>query len=172
MRRIGDDIDGTIADAVARATPESREALAEALRRRLARRAVACDAWEWLRGMLVARPSALTEGTERYRLIGYDNGGWQAGVDASPESRPLDLDRLQDCLPDFDDDLTAAGLLVLVRRAWVDPYACMECFPQLPGETLWVLSVHQPGRLLAFRGASELDALVSALEGANNARSV
>jgi hypothetical protein len=35
MRRIGDDIDGTIADAVARATPESREALAEALRRRL-----------------------------------------------------------------------------------------------------------------------------------------
>lgn len=117
----------------------------------LARRAVACDGWEWLRGMRVRTEP----GQECYRLIGYDNGGWQAGVDASPEARPLDLDRLQDCLPDFDDDLTAMGLLVLVRRAYGRRVVCEP----LPSDAIgWLCE--------GCYGASEAEALVGALEGA------
>ncbi len=127
----------------------------------LARRAVACDAWEWLRGMLVRT------GQERYRLIGYDNGGWQAGVDASPESRPLDFDRLQDCLPDFDDDLTAMGLLVLVRRAWGNPHLSVSYETWSDGESGWSVYCDYDVPGLEYKlVASELEALVAALEGA------
>ena len=66
-------------------------------------RAIAARGWPgWARGMLT---------TTGYRLVGYDNGGWQCGHSSAPE-RPFDLDRLQDQAPDLTDRATL-GIIVI-----------------------------------------------------------
>ena len=68
--------------------------------------------WEWGRGMLTM---------SGYRLIGYDNGGWQAGTDRDPESRPVDLDRMQGERPDLTDPATLGAIRGLVEELHGDP---------------------------------------------------
>jgi len=124
----------------------------------LAERAIACPHWDWIRGMRTL---------SGYRLIGYDNGGWQAGIDKSPESRPMDLDRMQDEFPDLADPCTLGGLLSLVRSAWGDG-ATTRRKVRRSGVSWWAIYYNQDeGRTYSTREyASEAEALVVALEAA------
>lgn len=93
-----------------------------------------------------------------YRLIGYDNGGWQAGTDRDPESRPVDLDRMQGERPDLSDPATLGCLLALVREAWGDPEITTNYHAI---EVAWWVGA--PGVNQSNHG-TEAEALVAALE--------
>jgi hypothetical protein len=65
--------------------------------------------------------------------------------------------------PDTSDPATIGAILALVREAWGDPYACVECFPQEPDETVWIVGVRDVRTLRHFDGPTEAHALYAAL---------
>ena len=113
--------------------------------------------------------------------LGHGGVRMRAEVIACSDGKPciyvLDGDCFYDCpgdevweryapTPDWTDPATLGCLLGLVREAWGDPYATVEVFPQPPTETLWLTHVVNLRRLHPFRGASEAEALLAALEAA------
>lgn len=120
----------------------------------LARRAVACEGWRWLPGMrwVVARAAPL----EDY------GGRIHDGVRRAPDGPGL---------PDLSDPATLGCLLALVREAWAAPYA--QASPRLTGNPTrgvgWVAYLNDDEADRRFRGETEAEALVAALEAASAA---
>ena len=116
----------------------------------LARRAVACEVWRWMPGM---------------RYLTFDAGHrYACRVNESGV-----LGQCIDPLPDLTDDATIGCLLALVREAFGDPelVAAADIYdPRRPSR--WrAESFDARGRWRAsFWGATEAEALVSALEHA------
>lgn len=105
----------------------------------LAKRAVACEHWRWMPGMLTL---------EGYRL---DNAG------------RLRAEQQGDQLPDLNDAATVGCLLALVRIAWGDPIA--HAVPNGGWNGGWrVCDEHAGERNVYGRGETEAEALVVALE--------
>jgi hypothetical protein len=105
----------------------------------LARRAVACEGWRWMPGMLTS---------EGHRL---DNAG------------RLKAEQKGDQLPDLDDPATVGCLLALVRKVWDDPAA--HAVPNGGWDGGWhVCDEHAGARYVYGRGDTEAEALVVALE--------
>ena len=110
----------------------------------LARRAVACEGWRWMEGMLAARhKGGVVDMTSSHRIdhmsiAVMDSIGW---------------------LPILDEDPAAAGcLLHLVREAWGDPKIFMSAHM-----SFWMPS--RPFGVLMNSGApTEIETLVAALE--------
>ena len=131
----------------------------------LAQRAAACKGWRWMPGML-AQPGT---GRTHYRLIRYENAGWQCAPDATPEERPHCLGRLEYELPDLTDPATLGCLLRLVREAWGDPGAYTHrvdgSYAPAPVGSWWCHCVTDSD-VGGFNAATEAEALVAALEAA------
>ena len=116
----------------------------------LARRAVACRGWRWMRGMLRQ---------DDYRYVG--SGVWARWSDVHSLTTAL---HSPDQWPDLTDAATVGCLLALVRVAYADPYA-----------SVWYSSDHNHSgdrwsyysKAFTFSGhATEAEALVVALESA------
>lgn len=77
----------------------------------LAKRAIACTAWQWLPGMLATRQGLAGIGWQHLRIVSE-----------------LDVERgyLAPWIPDLTDPATVGLLLCLVRRAAQDPYLTTE----------------------------------------------
>lgn len=133
----------------------------------LARRAVACPKWRWMRGMTAryhdgsTRPSVFLSDDDfydtEYACLGYpedyDPGGeCEAGA-------PL--------LPDLSDPATLGCLLALVREAWGEPSLIAAMWDD-PTWRVWDWCrnglIGSPRRL--GEGIGEAGALVAALEAA------
>lgn len=113
----------------------------------LARRAVACKGWRWMRGMSNDQGQTI-DCVELIPGKAYC-GEWDADMTA---------------LPDLTDPATLGCLLALVREAWGDPQAFVGWF-----DPHWkVIRCRTESLLgcLAGRGAIEAEALVAALEDA------
>ena len=116
----------------------------------LARRAVACRGWRWMRGMLRQ---------DDYRYVG--SGVWARWSDVHSLTTAR---HSPDQWPDLTDAATVGCLLALVRVAYADPYA-----------SVWYSSDHNHSgdrwsyysKAFTFSGhATEAEALVVALESA------
>lgn len=110
----------------------------------LGRRVVACKIWRQMGGMQwwTTYPGGLTRGRSRL------GAAWPIGA-----------------LPDLDDPLTRLGLLHLVREAWNDPFAGVKGHKR-DGQSFWTVTLFDGERMRTFKGATEAEALVVALEGA------
>jgi hypothetical protein len=105
----------------------------------LAKRAVACDHWRWMPGMLTL---------EGYRL---DNAG------------RLKAEQQGDQLPDLNDPATIGCLLALVRQAWDDPMG--HAVPNGGWDGGWQVCDEPGGAGYVYgTGETEAEALVVALE--------
>lgn len=111
----------------------------------LARRAVACKGWRWLRGMLRH---------DDYRYIG--SGVWARW---SHTAAALTAMHAPEQYPDLTDPATLGCMLALVREAWGDPHAYLA-----PGDG-WVVGRGARDGIVG-EGATEAEALVAALEAA------
>ena len=122
---------------------------------KLEERAIACEHWRWMRGML-----CLTDED------GYAARILHVGLNAS-QSETADsyngggiITRgciRDDSLPDLDDPATLGCLLWLVREAWDDPDACV-----MRPDLAW--RVQGDIRSPVVTGKTEAEALVAALE--------
>ena len=116
----------------------------------LARRAVACKGWRWFPGM-------------RYRL--HPTHPWYRFVgdihddDGNPCEETPPTRQCSRALPDLSDTITALCLLALVREAWGDPRIVA-----VPMSGRWFIVGVPSGEV--FFGATEAEALISALEAA------
>ena len=119
----------------------------------LARRAVACPRWRWMRGMVAVEIGDTAHGTvlrvRGDRLDVYSGTGnleaWDNAWFAS------------DCVPDLSEPATIGCLLALVREA----HSSLQSTEYVgDGDPV------NPWRWGSFRGRSEAEALVNALEGA------
>ena len=129
----------------------------------LARRAVACSRWRWMRGMLTVDAVRLCSSGEAMDLIGFPDG---------PKTRGFIG------LPDLTDPATLGCLLALVREVYGSPalYCRLSSTTRKSdGIQAWeVIGWLDPdrsphGRGGSFRGwgyASEAEALVATLEAA------
>jgi len=117
----------------------------------IARRAVACKGFRWMRGMNT------TTGDTFIAFSDCDEAYWLAHPDDPCEVAPI-----AGLLPDLTDAATLGCLLALVREAWgqddlvafrFDGQWCAEVTPK-------------EGQHHAFYGSSEAEALVAALESA------
>jgi hypothetical protein len=114
----------------------------------LARRAVACNGWRWMPGMLVV-------GSQRH-------GEWPFRV---CHLSALTLRDDLGALPDFTDPATLGCLLALVREAWGDP--SLSVLFDHDGCKWRVGRWEDDGLALRCRPAdTEAEALVAALEAA------
>ena len=122
----------------------------------LSRRAVACKGWRWMPGIRTQRGLRLGVVWGMYNVAAALSDGTQ-------RSAISETVFLVDELPDLTDPATLGCLLALVREAWgqddlvafrFDGQWCAEVTPQ-------------EGQHHAFYGSSEAEALVYALEGAN-----
>jgi hypothetical protein len=122
--------------------------MAEDQKQELARRAVACEGWRWMPGMLMMRVE---------NRPGYSFGPCrvvEGGV----------YDDAKHKLPDLDDPATIGCLLALVREAWgavaidIDESVIRD----LVEVNVWMPSCHGP----SFEGETLAEALVEALEAA------
>ncbi len=163
----------------------------------LARRAVAAHAWRWkaMLGAVVRTPDglgrvvdvlppseddpddaiylavipAVDAAGDLVEDVPVDRSTWYVlpGGEAWDPMEPDDPDRRGEVLPDLTDPATLGCLLALVRAAWGDP----EAWVQPPGQpgARWCAVAQSAGvpdgRL--FDGASEAEALVTALEAAS-----
>lgn len=116
----------------------------------LDRRAVACKGWRWLRGMLRH---------DDYRYIG--SGLWARWSDTAAVVTAL---HMFEQYPDLSDPATLGCLLTLVREAWKSPVA--QVYPSLPDGHIWTCYINDEADDRLFRGRTEAEALVAALEAA------
>jgi hypothetical protein len=118
----------------------------------LARRAVACPRWRWMRGMRT---------TEGMRVI-HDPALWPDRPCAIREGTWVDTAvprPLGDHLPDLADPATLGCLLALVREAW-EPYGTSVSTHRYDGGEWSIRTLPLP------MFSTEAEALVAALEGA------
>jgi hypothetical protein len=112
----------------------------------LARRAVACKHWKWMPGMLYRQ--------ERYGL--------------RPETATAPIIQ-GGGLPDFTDAATLGCLLALVRQAWDVNHIFTRYSEYVEGGE-WDVPVRVQNKgyrtVVFFKGATEVEALVAALEAA------
>jgi len=137
----------------------------------LARRAVACKGWRWMRGMTSMEGGtfiAYTDCDEAFWLMHPDDG-----CDAEPVAWRL---------PNLTDPATLGCLLALVRAAWRCPTAYVRqsttrrvsdgviawevCDLYLDAEACRALGVPREGSVGSWGHGSEAEALVAALEAA------
>ena len=114
----------------------------------LARRAVACQRWRWVPGMLAVVPPAY-----------FGSTGYILRMEQPPAR----------AYPDLSDHATLGCLLALVREAWGNPrLVAIYCEPANPGQSEgW--AVQRADNRLPVAGenyATEAEALVAALEAA------
>ena len=117
----------------------------------LAKRAVACKGWRWMRGMTSMEGGtfiAYTDCDEAFWLMHPDDG-----CDAEPVAWRL---------PDLSDPATLGCLLALVREAWGNPTLHVVCAGGSVELGVW----HARWGTSSRRGATEAEALVRALEAA------
>jgi len=119
----------------------------------LGRRAVACEHWRWLPGML-----AQSELPGLARVYAVQSDGWIRLCGGHPFESPFYAKTLP--YPDLSDPATVGALLGLVREAWQDPY--LHCRSD-NGFGDWIVRNDHRG----FTGATEAEALVTALEAAS-----
>ena len=118
----------------------------------LARRAVACKHWKWLGGTSVVCPAAHDGAT---------------GYTFRVESTCHVLNRGE--YPDLTDKATLGCLLALVREAWNEDYVSTRYSEYVEGGE-WDVPVRVQNKgyrtVVFFKGATEAEALVAALEAA------
>lgn len=115
----------------------------------LARRAVACQGWRWMPGMLAVEWAAPGMSLTGGRPVRVDERWHEVGV----------------WLPDLSDPATLGCLLALVREAWGDPALCV--LMELHGGWCWSVGRGEAATALRGQGATtEAEALVVALEAA------
>ena len=91
----------------------------------LAREAVACDGWRWMRGI----PAQASLKGEQLSLVCLGSSGeyiadfYCSEFDERWGSIHADEQRELDILPDFDHPLAVQALLDMVREAWGEPDA-------------------------------------------------
>ena len=120
---------------------------------KLAKRAVACKHWRWIRGMLRQ---------DEMRYVG--SGVWARWSDTALSSGVLTALHSPDQWPDLSESATRGCLLALVREAWGDPTLCVV-FDTSDGR--WHVGRWEDGMALRGReGDTEAEALVDALESA------
>jgi len=106
----------------------------------LARRAVACKGWKWMPGMKLTAGLRLSESLVPFAF----------SVD----------------LPDFSDPATVGCLLALVREAWNEPRTAVV---PMSGHRWGVAIPNVLRESPRFKGSTEAEALVAALEAATGA---
>ena len=114
----------------------------------LARRAVACNGWRWMPGMLTADGERVYTVREAPRPALHVCGPYGEVI------RPREA-----CNPDLTDPATLGCLLALVREAWGQ-----DTWVQHENE--WTCFVVLDDQLDHYCGTSEAEALVAALEAA------
>ena len=118
----------------------------------LARRAVACPKWRWMPGMLDDDGCTVCSASDDgYLLLAGSEGstvGWWPVAER---------------LPDLTDAATIGCLLALVRKAWEEPLLGVA-FDFAGGD--WLVRPWNRSLLWQGEGATEAEALVSALEAA------
>ena len=121
----------------------------------LAKRAVACKHWRWMRGM-----SAICENGWRV-LRGTDTWGWDdhGNWPGGPPYRDLAATLNREILPDLTDAATLGCLLALVREAWGDDGICQDF-----NKMRWTILTWDCCAI--GDGSTEAEALVAALEAA------
>ena len=141
----------------------------------LGERAVKCEAWRWLPGML-----ALHRHTSPVRVLGIESDEACAltvhpGEDG-PEVRcahewgVVGLFREHDFVPDLSDPATLGCLLALVREAWRAPTVHVGPVGAVAsGGAQWAVRIFSgecPYPFIQCQRATEAEALVAALEAA------
>ena len=126
----------------------------------LGRRAVKCARWRWMPGMLTVQ---WWDGEPHpYRCRRHWRGHVAIGqcTDGRPE------DNAEFCLPDLTDSATVGCLLALVREAWGDCEAHVTPMGGYDGDFGWRCWCATETHSYHFRGETEAEALVAALEAA------
>ena len=135
----------------------------------LARRAMACKGWRWLKGM-----------SDNDGDLFFGGGCWaseeiNAAINAerirldSPDELPAGyFSSSTPALPDLSDPATVGCLLSLVREAWSNPHIYTVATPStLPNER-WLMACGNTRLPYHLRRGffTEIEALVAALEAA------
>jgi len=124
----------------------------------LGRRAVACEHWRWLPGML-----AQSELPGLARVYAVQSDGWIRLCGGHPFESPFYTKTLP--YPDLSDPATVGALLGLVREVWKDRQAYAIGFRQDVSWTVTLVDAASDEQFW-FDGATEAEALVCALEAA------
>ena len=126
-------------------------------------RAVECQGWRWLPGMLVRQSVNIEIHFEGVKVVQPAGRNWRfltltdsGSLSCAGNTLPDDRNTY---LPDLSDPCTLGGLLHLVREAWGDD--AIYTIPEM-GLTGWACCT----RRMTGRGPSEAAALVAALEAA------
>ena len=137
----------------------------------LARRAVAAPGWRWLPGMRIA-------GTKFARVVAVRDSG-PCGAEEGPTGDDNAAVWLDDwttatLLPDLSDDLTALGLLALVRERWGPDVYLVHVKAYNGRDRRWTLArgtsptllvgMNADGVLCYVSAETEAEALILALE--------
>lgn len=133
----------------------------------LARRAVACDGWRWMLGMLTTGGERVVD-IEKVGSDERDGIPWAIDLYYTGPHELFDNPRHAPWVPDLTDAATIGCLLALVREAWGDKCAHIRGSKR-DGGSLWRPLIEGPdGRLTSVRSGvpSEAEALVDALEAA------
>jgi hypothetical protein len=124
----------------------------------LARRAVAAPGWRWLPGMRIAN-------TKFARVVevcdGEPCGAEEGATEDDNAAVWLEEWATTPLLPDLSDDLTALGLLALVRERWGMPHLTLT-----RKSRWWTYRGDSRASLELYEicAATEVEALVAALE--------
>ena len=125
----------------------------------LAKRAVACKGWRWMKGMVVSCTvmGELCHGAV-LECAFLDDGVWRLGAG--------EFDFEGETVPDLTHPATLGCLLRLVRDAWGDGDMC-SVPRDMPGDRgSWYVEARGRDAITLFWGDTEAGALVTALEAA------
>lgn len=142
----------------------------------LGRRAVACEGWRWMPGMLAAGPPGPRGGLKTARVEGVLDGGDGPPRCVDFHGRRVPAHYVCQCdedqvVPDFRDPATLGCLLALVREAWPGCHAepngaaTWDGVDEAERGSWWAVYACVSHRRIAA-GATEAEALVAALEAA------
>ena len=128
----------------------------------LGRRAVACNGWRWLPGML-ATNGAMMIGQQ----VGSEELIFADPADEGAAPHWVWPSHLRDWCPNLTDPATLGCLLALVREAWG-----RHSVITMPGFGRWGIGFLVDGGIqsLGVSGLTEAEALVAALEAAPQER--